>query len=113
MAIFMKRTPKNYDGTKFPIKKITPLLEDFLKKISPQKKRQKDAVFNAWCDIIGERLRGLTRPASFQNETLTVFIKTHTLYSFLCMHEKDRLLREMQKKLPNYSIKQIQFRIGS
>ncbi len=107
----MKRTPKNYQGTKFPIKKISPLLEEFLVKISPKKTLEKEAIFNAWYAIIGEKMAPMTKPISFQKGTLTVLIKTHSLYSFLCTHEKARILQEI-RSFSNNKIKQVQFRIG-
>lgn len=108
----LKRTPKNYNGKEFPVKKVDDLLEGYLQKISPKWLQEKDEVFKAWFAIIGKRLGSFTEPISFENGVLIVKVTNQTLYSLLCTQEKPRLLREMAKKFSKTRVKNILFRIG-
>ncbi|MEM8629355.1 MAG: DUF721 domain-containing protein [Chlamydiota bacterium] len=108
----MKRVRKSGSTTDSPIKKIAPLLEDFLDKMRPRKEREKTVVFQAWYTLVGARMQDLTSPVSFYEGVLTVSVKTHTLYTFLCTHETERLLQEMRRKVRKPPIKKIRFKIG-
>jgi len=107
-----KRTPKNYRGNLSPSKKIADLLPGFLERFDDNKNLEKEEVFKAWYDIIGENLRAFTRPVRLEHGTLQVVVKSQTLYSLLCTHEKARLLTELQKRFSKKKIKNIHFRIG-
>lgn len=101
------RTPRNYSGVENPEKKLAELLPDFvhdLKLLEP-----KEAVFQFWKELIGEKFAPLTEPVSFVDGVLTVKVKSSTLYSLLVTHERPRLLGRLQEK---FSIRNIIFRVG-
>lgn len=51
----------------------------------------------------------MTEPISFFDGVLTVKVKSATLYSLLCHHEKPRLLKQLQRKFP---VRQLVLRAG-
>jgi hypothetical protein len=104
-----KRTPRNYDGTYLPGKNLNDLLPRFMAEINQKKEEPREKVFKEWLDILGEKMGSMTEIISFLDGILTVKVKSSTLYSLLCQHEKPRLLRLLQKK---FSIRDIKFRIG-
>ena len=104
-----QRTPRNFDGTKNPGKKIQDLLPEILSSIERSKGDDAPAVYRFWSTLLGEQMAPLTEPVSFKEGVLTVKVKSATLYSLLCQHEKARLLKRLQEK---FSVRNILFRIG-
>lgn len=105
----MGRTPKYFDGTARTTKTLAELLPDALNGIRNRSGNQGDEIFSFWSEVIGGKMGPLTEPVSFVDEVLTVKVKSSTLYSLLCQHERGRLLKELQKK---FTIRNIVFRIG-
>ncbi len=105
----MSRTPKYFDGTARTGKKISDLLPEVLGEIGSKAGHQGEEIFHFWTQLIGEGMAPLTQPVSFADGVLTVKVKSATLYSLLCQHEKPRLLKRLQEK---FSIRNIIFRIG-
>lgn len=103
------RTPKHFDGTKRPGLKIDELLPSLLAEITKKTADPKDAVFQEWFMLVGEKMAPFTQPVSLKEWVLTVKVKSSTLYSLLCQHEKPRLLRGLQKKFP---MRDLVFRAG-
>lgn len=66
----------------------------------------------AWPEIIGPKFAPMTQALSFEEGVLTVTVRNSSLFSLLTQHDKPRLLKSMQAKLPSTTIKNIYFRIG-
>jgi hypothetical protein len=105
----MKRTPRNFDGISPTGKNISDLLPSVLKDIREKNGQQSEEVFHYWLELIGEKMASLTEPISFEEGVLTVKVKSSTLYSLLCYHERPRLMKRLQEK---FSIRNLLFRIG-
>lgn len=103
------RTPRNYQGTENPGKKIQDLLPGLLAEMGRKTEDPREEVFRTWFALMGEKMAPLTEPLSLADGVLTVKVKSSTLYSLLCLHEKPRLLKQMQEK---FSIRNIIFRVG-
>jgi hypothetical protein len=103
------RTPRNFDGIQPPGKKIHEILPFLLSEISKKIEDPRDAIFQEWGSLLGEKMAKLTRPVSFLDGVLTVIVKSATLYSLLCQHERPRLLRALKQK---FAIRELVFRIG-
>lgn len=104
-----KRAPRNYDGTAVPAKTIHELLPQFLLEISKKNGGIGPEIAKEWFANLGEKMGPMTEIVSFEEGILTVKVKSSTLYSLLCQHEKPRLLRLLQKK---FSIRDIKLKIG-
>ena len=104
-----QRTPRNYNGTNLPGKKIGDLLPEILAGIEKRTGDDREAVYRLWYALIGEKMAPLTQAVSLKDGVLTVKVKSATLYSLLCQHEKPRLLKGLQEKFP---IQNILFRVG-
>ncbi len=109
MAAMKSRTPRNYEGIENPGKKIQDLLPGILNEIGKKAGDPREEIFREWFVLIGEKMAPLTEPISLSDGVLTVKVKSSTLYSLLCQHEKPRLLKRMQEK---FSIRNLVFRIG-
>lgn len=103
------RTPRNFDGTRFPGIKIEEILPDLLAGIDRKRGVPREAVFREWALLLGEKMASFTQPVSFEDGVLTVIVKSSTLYSLLRVHEKPRLLRKLQDK---FQVKNLVFKIG-
>jgi hypothetical protein len=101
------RTPRNYNGTERPGKTIGDLASQFLFEVS---KKSLDPILEIapfWAEIMGEKMGSLTQIVSFVDGVLTVKVKSSTLYSLLCQHERPRLIVKLQER---FSVKNIVFR---
>lgn len=107
-----KRTPRNYNGISSPHKEIKEILPSLLFQIEKSSFSSDHTILSAWPEIIGEKLSSFTEAVSFKEGVLFVKVKTQTLYSLLCQHEKERLLHVLQKKFPDAQIRKIVFRMG-
>jgi hypothetical protein len=105
----VKRTSKNYDGTSVPAKKLADLLSQFMAGVSQKKEDSKELISQYWFEILGEKMGPMTEVISFLDGVLTVKVKSSTLYSLLCQHEKPRLLRRLQER---FKICNIVLKIG-
>jgi predicted nucleic acid-binding Zn ribbon protein len=108
----MKRTPKNYDGILSPMKTISQLLPEWANQFQRGKKEAFSDLLHAWPEIIGPKMAKWTEAVSFVDEVLTVIVKSSTLYSVLCQHEKPQLLAKIKERFPNITVKTIVFRVG-
>ncbi|MBF8262624.1 MAG: hypothetical protein HW387_289 [Parachlamydiales bacterium] len=108
----MKRTPKNYDGILTPARSIKDLLPEMLVQIQKNNGETDRNILSAWPDVIGPNLAKMTQAVSFADGVLTVLVKSSTLYSLLCLHEKPHLLRKLQESFPKTQVRNILFRIG-
>ncbi len=106
------RTLKNFDGTEPTGKSIDRLLQTILADLNKQAGRQGNEVLSGWAEVIGPKFAKLTEAAAIQDGVLTVKVKSSTLYSLLCQHEKPRLLARLQELFPLAGIRDIVFRIG-
>lgn len=103
------RTPRNFNGTHPPGKKIEELLPEVLAGISRRGGDLRQEIFLEWSALLGEQMAPLTEPVSWVDGVFTVKVKSGTLYSLLCQHEKAGLLKRLQKKFP---VRNLVFRVG-
>ena len=108
----MKRTPRDYDGILSASKTIGEMLPDLLKRIEKKNIEPANDILKAWTQLIGPNGAKLTEAVSFVDGVLTVHVKSSTLYSLLCQHEKPHLLRRLQEQFPKTQVRNIFFRIG-
>ena len=105
----VSRTYRAYNGTQPSAKKMSDLLPDIVSAIGRQGRQEKEVVFAFWCTLLGEKMAPLTEPISLVEGVLTIKIKSATLYSLLSLHERPRLLKQLQEKFP---IRKLVFRVG-
>ena len=103
------RTPRNYNGTENPGKKIGDLLPEILSDLRKKNSDPREEVFRFWLELMGDQMAPMTEPVSLADGVLTVKVKSSTLYSLLMQHERPRLLKRLQEK---FSIRDLKFRIG-
>jgi hypothetical protein len=108
----ISRTPKNYDGTAVTGHNFDNVLSVVLSRIRERCQERPDMVLNAWPEVIGQKLAGMTRAISFVDGVLTVKIANSTLHSLLSRHDKARILAALRKMFPKVKILNIVFRIG-
>lgn len=108
----LRRTPKNYDGTKVTTHKMTDLLPVVLSQIGEAYKDRPDLLLASWPDIIGPKLASMTHAVSFVEGVLVVKVKNSTLHSLLSQRDKLKILESLRQKFPKIAIKNIVFRIG-
>ncbi|MEI6242050.1 MAG: DUF721 domain-containing protein [Chlamydiota bacterium] len=107
-----KRTPRNYDGIASPTKEMNKLLPEVFKEIEGAYAKKGFLVVEAWPEIIGEKLARMTKVVSLKDGILTVSVKSSTLFSLLCQHEKERILQILQKRFSKEIVRKILFRMG-
>lgn len=105
----MQRTPRHFDGTIPPGKKIGDLLPKILAQLSHHPQDVRTALFAEWNRLLGAEMAPLTTPFSFQDGVFIVKVKSSSLYSFLSQYEKGKLLKKLQKSFP---VRCLQLRIG-
>jgi hypothetical protein len=103
------RTPRNYDGTKVPAKQLKELLPQFVADMKAPTRDLLEKIKGEWFLALGEKMGPLTEVVSFVDGILMVKVKSSTLYSLLCQHEKPKLLRLLQQKFP---VRDMKFRVG-
>lgn len=105
----IERTKRHFNGTAPTGKKISEILPLVLNEIKNKAGDDREKIFQFWRSLLGEKMALLTQPISLKNGILTIKVKSATLYSLLCQHEKPRLLKEMQAK---FEIVELVFRVG-
>ncbi len=108
-----QRTPKYYDGIALTNHSFAHLLGSQLQSIRHKINQRPDGVLMAWSEIVGEEISRHTKAHRFAEGVLTVLVNNATLYSLLRQHEKQRLLRQIQKKFPRTRIATIRFQMGA
>lgn len=103
-----KRTPRGYFGVQNPAKQLGDLLPEILSDIGNRCRDEKGAIFQFWMTLLGEKMASLTEPISWVDGVLTIKVKSATLYSLLCQHEKVRLLEKLREK---FLVRKLVFRI--
>ena len=101
----LQRTPKYFDGTDPPGKKIEEILPKILEKIAKSINSPREAIVQEWNLILGEKMARFTQVVSFSDGVLTMIVKSATLYSLLCQHERPSLLKRLREKFPILSSK--------
>lgn len=107
-----KRLPKNYDGMMPTSRQIKHLLPHVLTEICSKLEENPSQIATIWREIVGEQIARLTQVIQLDAGLLKVKVENSTLYSLLVEHEKHRLLKTLQKRLPKLKIQNILFRIG-
>jgi predicted nucleic acid-binding Zn ribbon protein len=103
------RTKRNFDVIEPTGKKLSDLLPQILREISPPVDHERAALFAYWNSLLEEKMARFTQPVSWKNGVLTIKVKSATLYAVLQRHEKARLLKALQSK---FSVQDIVFRVG-
>ena len=88
------------------------MLPEALSLIQKNNNEPAKDLLKSWPDVIGPRGAKLTEAISFVDGVLIVIVKSSTLYSLLCQHEKPHLLRRLQEQFPKTQVRNIFFRIG-
>ncbi len=104
-----RSTPKNFDGTRSPGVGIDALLPEILRTISRRVDDPREAIFQEWVALVGERLSARARPVSFIEGVLTVLVTGSSFLSILQTYERPRILKEMKRK---FQIQDIVFKVG-
>lgn len=108
----VKRTPKNYDGTKVTTHRVSELLPFVLGEIGELYNARPDLVLAAWPDVIGPKLALMTQALSFNDGVLLIKVKNSSLHSLLSQHDKQRILNTLRARFPRVEIRNVVFRIG-
>ncbi len=105
----MKRTPRYFDGTGKTGKLLSEILPGAVREIREKAGQGREEIFRFWQELIGDKIGPLTEVVSFVNGVLLVKVKSSSLYSLLCQHERPRLLKRLQEKFP---VRSLVFRVG-
>ena len=108
----VKRLPKNYNGKMPTSREIKHLLPQILNGICTKLDENPTQISSVWKEIVGDKIARFTKVIEFNEGALKVKVDNSTLYSLLVEHEKQRLLKALQKRLPKLRIKTLLFRIG-
>jgi predicted nucleic acid-binding Zn ribbon protein len=108
----MRRTPRFFDGTELTNREIGDLLWQVVRQIERTHAAAAAEVLGAWPEIAGPHISAYSRAERFSDGVLTVKVKSSTLLNALRHGEKERLLADLQKKLPEANIRELTFRIG-
>lgn len=93
-------------------KHLRQLLPSIMKKIGRVHEQRPDLILAAWPALVGKRIATMTYAVSFAEGILTIKVKNSSLLSLLAQHERPRLLRELKRKFPSATIRNIRFCIG-
>lgn len=104
--------PKGYDGSKVTSHTIKDLLPVVLRHVSKVYGERGDLIIDAWSEIIGTNLAGMTQAVAFEEGILYVKVRNSTLYSLLSQHDKPRIVRKLRQKFPGNNIRTVVFRMG-
>jgi hypothetical protein len=90
-------------------RKLSDLLPQVVAEIGKISQQEAHAVFALWRTLLGEKMAPLTEPLSFVKGVLIVKVKSATLFGLLSVHEKPRLLQQLQSQ---FRVRDILFRVG-
>lgn len=107
----MKRTAKNYNGTRFPAKKMETLLPEILKSLKKETGSLEKEIRKAWASLVGTKISQYASVHSFREGILKITVRSASLYNLMMQHEKKVLLKKLQQMFPN-QIKDIIFKVG-
>jgi predicted nucleic acid-binding Zn ribbon protein len=91
-------------------KNLKEMLPAILRSIEHRHAQNPTAVLAYWTQLIGPELSKMTQAISLNKGVLTVKVKNSTLYSLLCQSEKPKLLKKIQKKFSQETVKDLLFR---
>ncbi|MBN1872420.1 MAG: DUF721 domain-containing protein [Candidatus Omnitrophica bacterium] len=97
----MKKKPEKIDG----------VVKSIIKRLDDQSIPTSEAVTAAWDEVVGNKAKLHTKPASLIKKRLTVNVDGSTWLYELTL-KKESLVKEMKKRLGEGKIEEIQFRIG-
>jgi hypothetical protein len=103
------RRKKESDGTCLTSQTLSGLLPSFLAQIDKKRGDGREEICRLWFQLLGEKMGPMTEVVSFLDGILTVKVKSSTLYSLLCQHEKPRLLGALRS---SFAVRDIKFRVG-
>lgn len=87
-------------------------LPGLLKEVERQYTLKPARMLEAFCQIVGPEIAAEARPDRFEGGILYVTVANATLLSLLKRNEKERVIEELRRRLPELSLKEIRFRIG-
>jgi hypothetical protein len=105
----MQRTPRYFDGTSKTGKLLSEILPEAVREIREKAGQGGEEIFCFWQELIGDKMGPFTEAVSFVDGVLLVKVKSSTLYSLLCQHERPRLLKRLKEKFP---VRSLVFRVG-
>jgi Dna[CI] antecedent, DciA len=108
----LRRTPRNYDGTKVTTHQLSDVLPQVLVNVNNAYHERPDLILAAWPEIIGTKLAPMTQAVSFYEGKLFVKVKNSTLFSLLNQHDKPKLLFKLKQHFPKHNIRNIVFKMG-
>jgi hypothetical protein len=112
MRNVLGRIPKNYQGAQPTGRLIKDLLAPILEQVENSTQDRPQELLKAWKEMVGDKISTMTQAVSYMDGTLLVKVENSTLYSLLSLHEKPRLLKQMQEAFPHLKVKKITFRMG-
>lgn len=107
----MKRTSRNYNGLRFPAKKVQTLLPGILEALKKDTSPLEKKIRKIWVSLVGDKISKYASIQSFKGGILKVIVRSASLYNLFMQHEKKVLLGKLQKEFPN-QIKDIIFKVG-
>lgn len=108
-----QRTPRGYDGKECTTHQIEDVLPYIIQKIGRQVHAQGQLIIEMWPNVVGPQLAPMARAIRFYEKTLYVHVSNSTLLSLLHNpQDKQRLILELQKRVPGAIINNIVFKIG-
>lgn len=91
---------------------MSSLLPQVLENLSKRINDKEEVVFQAWNQIVGDKIGSMATPKQFKDNILFVSVKNSSLYSILKTQQKDLLLKKLKQKVPSVKIQNIVFHIG-
>jgi hypothetical protein len=91
---------------------LKDLLPLFLEDVQIRYEEKPERILKGWREVIDVKWQAMTEACSFEKGTIVIKVKNATLYSLLVQQEGSRLLKKLQEKFPESSIKKLKFCIG-
>ncbi len=98
--------------TSLPHRHLKELLPSFLKEVETRYEEKPDRVLKGWAEVADPKWRSMTEACSFEKGIIVVKVGNAALLSLLIRQKGAGLLKKLQEKFPENSIKKINFRIG-
>ena len=91
-------------------KRASALLPNILKGIKNSHEKKLGEVSKIWQEIVGEKYASMTKVIQVEKDILTIKVFSTPLYALLSTQERERIEKEIQKKVTFLRIKTIVFR---
>ena len=91
---------------------IKDIIANIIEDLSSGKKFRERQVLEVWSEVAGKRIVRHTRPVMVRNGRLLINVDRSVWLYELTQKHKDRLLKRLQKRVGEDTLKEIQFRMG-